>query len=329
MRSTTLLLQTVFLVLALFLSGCYTRYQHTYIITVIPKTTATNVWKSMHEAILEEAKRCPCRIEWNAPESEADYTQQASMVEDAVRRHVSGIILAPDHQLVLASSVKLAKEAGIPMVIVDAPISLPADDYTAFIGSDDDEIGALAADRIGLMLHGSGQVGIIGVSPTLEGSNRREAAFIQRLRERFPLIAVVDIEYGLSDWARSSRAAQDMVDKYPKLNALFVSDGFATSGATAVLEAHRADRHIVLVGVDQEGYTLQAVQEGLVDSKDSNTMGHLAMTAMIASLQHKPHAKQVRVPVALITKREVDSPQVQRLLPPHFVPPAKAMRSRQ
>ena len=331
MRSSTTLPKTVFFVLALCLCGCHARNHDGFTIAVIPKTTATNVWKSMHIAILEDAKNYPCKIEWNAPESEADYTQQASMVEDAVYRHVSGIILAPDHQLVLASSVKLAKEAGIPVVILDAPISLPTDDYTAFIGSDDVEIGALAADRIGLKLHGSGQVGIIGVSPTLEGSNRREDAFIQRLKERFPQIVVVDIEYGLSDWARSSRAAQDMVDKYPKLDAMFVSDGFATSGAASVLEAHRSVRHIVLVGVDQEGYTLQAVREGLVDSvivKDSNTMGHLAMLTMMAALQHKPFNKRLYVPVALITQREVDSPQLKRLLPPHFVSPVNAPPSR-
>jgi hypothetical protein len=52
------------------------------------------------------------------------------------------------------------------------------------------------------------------------------------------------------------------------------------------------------------------------------------MVTMMAALQHKPFNKRLYVPVALITQREVDSPQLKRLLPPHFVSPVNAPPSR-
>jgi ribose transport system substrate-binding protein len=308
------------LLLAILTTGCHKEEDRLPTIAIIPKTTATNVWKAMHVAVLEEAAHCHCKIEWNAPESEADYTQQASMVEDAIRRRVSGIILAPAHQLVLASSVKMAREAGIPVIIVDSPIALPANEYAAYIGSSDQEIGFMAADQIGMLLHHKGKVGIIGVSPTLEGSNTKEDAFVHEINDHYPEITVVDVGYGLSDWARSSQAAEDMITKHKDLDAIFASDGFATSGTAHVLQVHKTNRKIRLVGVDQEGDVLKAVRQGSVDSvivKDSYAIGKLAMSEMTAILQHHPQPNTVVIPVYLVTRKNIDSDQIQHLLPRH------------
>ncbi len=289
---------------------------------IVPKSTGTLEWKTMHAAVRVSAKRCECRIEWNAPESEADYPQQANMVEDAIAHHVSGIILAPAHQLVLASAVRNATQKGIPVIIIDSPLALPPNQYVAAIGFSDDEIGFIAADRIGKQLGGVGDVGIIGVSPTLAGPTAREAAFTRELKERYPGIHVVEVEYGLSDLARSSRAAEDIVMRHVGLRALFASDSFAASGAQETLK-HHPERKLILVTVSQEGDILNGIRTGLVDStiaKNSYQLGETAMQTMLEVLAHKPVRPYTSLPVRLITKSDVEAFQNQQDRVLHGVP---------
>jgi ribose transport system substrate-binding protein len=300
--------------LLLLLGGCRAHSDLVPMISIIPKSTSTLDWKTVHAAVRQQLKTCDCKVSWNAPESEADYPLQASMVDDAVAHHVSGIILAPSHQLVLASSVRNANEHGIPVVLIDSPIALPPSQYAAMIGFNDEEIGFLAADRIGKLLNGVGDVGVVGVSPTLEGSSAREDAFMHELKERYPGIKVVEIQYGLSDWARSSRAAEDLLDHHKTLQAIFASDSFAASGAADTLK-HHPERHVSLVAVGEEGDILNGVRDGFIDStvvKDSYAMGDVAMKTMMDVLHHKPVRAYTSLSVRLITKTEVDLFQSQQ-----------------
>lgn len=305
-------------VLVLLMTGCRRNDKHTCTIAVIPKTTATNVWKAMHGAVLAEAARCGCLVEWNAPESEANYTQQASMVESAVREHVDGIVLAPAHQLVLASSVRKAHDAGIPVVIVDAPIALASSDYTTYIGSNDQEIGKIAADRIGKLTQGRGEVAILGVSPTMQGSTTTEQAFEREIENKFPAMTIEGVAYGLSDWERSMEATADLLGRYPRLNAIFATDGFATSGAASYLQQRHGASRVLLVGVGQEGDIMNAVRTGGVDAlimQDSKTMGYQAIRAIVDKTRHNAVPDRIEVPVLLVDKSNLDSGQVERLLP--------------
>jgi len=256
-------------------------------------------------------------VEWRAPQSESDYTAQANLVREATDQHVAGILLVPDHQLVLAASVQHAKELGIPVVIVGAPIALATNDYDAFVGSNDSQIGLLAADQVGRLLHGKGQVGIVGVSPTLEGFNRREAVFAQRLQAQYPGIRVVGTEYGLSDWARATNAAQDLLARYPGITAIFTSDAYATMATIAVLRKQKP-RHVALVGVDLETYVMDALLTGDIDgvvALDWYAQGRLSMNIMQAALEHKPHTPHAEVPVEMVTCQTLDRPEIQSYIP--------------
>lgn len=211
------------------------------------------------------------------------------------------------------------------MAILNAPISLPPDDYTAFVGNNDGQIGTLAADRMGRLLKGKGQVGIIGVSPMLQGSNRRENVFTQRLRSQFPGIQIVGTEYGLSDWARSSAAAQDLRSHYPNIDGIFASDSFATMASIAVLRKQRPRRHITLIGVDQEAYVIDALRQGDIDgviATDWPGLGQLSMRIMQAALSHQPFAPHTEVPVEMLTAQNLNQTEVRRYLPPPLMTPA-------
>jgi hypothetical protein len=64
-------------------------------IAIIRKSTGALEWKLMYSAARQKANTYNCEIRWNAPESEADYPQQASHRGRSAARHVSEVILHP------------------------------------------------------------------------------------------------------------------------------------------------------------------------------------------------------------------------------------------
>ncbi len=295
-------------VLLASLSACHNGHPKRTI-AVISKSTGTDIWRQFRSGVQSETDPQHEAVQWAAPESEADYTQQADMMDDAVRRHVDGILLSPTHQMVLASAVRRAREAGIPVVIVDAPIALPSDQYVAYVGSSDVEIGSLAADRAAQALRGHGKVGMIGVSPTLEGSSLRERSFRERLRQQSPGIDIVAMAYGVSDWGRSTEAARDMLQQHGDIDLIFASDPFGTMGAATELRNHR--KPPLLIGVDNEESRIAAVDRGEIDSlvvEDMTGIGKAAIQMLHASMQGL-HLRGVQeVPVTLHVRPDRATP---------------------
>lgn len=283
------------------------------VIAVIPKTTATDYWESMHAGILTAAQGRRITILWNAPQSEDNYAEQAQMVEDAINRKVNAIVLAPSHEFVLASAVRHAKAVGIPVVIVDSPIAVPPDHYLAYIGSDDTSIGKIAADRIGSILGGQGEVAIIAVSPTVANSTLRNQAFIAEINKAWPQLKIVDVQYGLSNPRRAQSLTIDLLASHSHLKAIFAVDAFATRGVFAGLMEMHSQQKVRLVGVAQEIDMLDQVRKGNIDAlivQDPYQMGYLAIPA----LENRANGlRNIQTQVVLATKQNVDSNAVKSL----------------
>jgi ribose transport system substrate-binding protein len=150
-------------------------------IMVITPTGGLEFWEKFNHAVKDSAQAAGIQTELAAPQSVTDYTEQAQMVENAIARRVQGIIVSPAHQLVLTSVLQKAVQARIPVVVVGSPVALSSKDFAAFIGWNEEEAGRLAAHRFIALLGGKGEVGVVGVSPTVEGSSLIERAFADEI----------------------------------------------------------------------------------------------------------------------------------------------------
>lgn len=286
-------------------------------IAVIPKTTATDYWETLHAGVQHAAAKLRYRIFWNAPQSESEYAQQVLMLEDVIRQRVDGIVLAPAHGSVLASAIRHAKAEGIPLVLVDSPAMVKPDEYVAYIGSDEARVGSLAAERIGALLKHGGDIAVLGVSPTVEAAVKRERAFAGVIRASFPGIRIVDVRYGLSDHIRSREIVRDLIAARPTVEALFASDSFGARGAFAALRNFE-NRKVRLVAVAQEVDIVGYLRAGLIDSlvvQDSYSMGRRSVEILHAVLEGVyPGPKVIETSVALATAENLQSAAIQTLV---------------
>ena len=285
-------------------------------VMVITPTGGLEYWERFDHAAKANAEAAGIQTELAAPQSVTDYTEQAQMVENAVARHVQGIIVSPAHQLVLTSVLQKAVQAHIPVVIVGTPIALSAKDFAAFIGWDEAEAGRVAARRFIALLSGRGEVGVVGVSPTVEGSSLIEKAFADEIA-RAPRVKLVSVKYGLSDWARGHQAVLDLLVEHPHIKGIFTTDEFSTHAAAYAFEGRGKNRPL-LIGVSDEINELEGLRVGRTDAvivSDPHELGTRAMQAMRAALSGSDaKAYSTQLPVSIVDVRSMQENPIVSML---------------
>lgn len=295
-------------------TGC--GHKQTPIIMVITPTGGLEYWENFDHAVKENAAAAGIHAELAAPQSVTDYTQQAQMVENAIAKNVQGIIVSPSHQLVLTSVLQKAVQAHIPVVIIGAPIALSAKDFAAFIGWDEAEAGRLAARRFVALMGDKGEVGVVGVSPTVEGSSLIEKAFADEIA-RTPGVKLVSVKYGLSDWARGRQAVLDLLAEHPNIKGIFTTDEFSTHAAAYAFD-HGSKKHPILIGVSDELNELQGLQDRRTDAlviSDPRELGARAMQAMRAALAGADaSAYSTQLPVYIVDQHSMGDNAIVKML---------------
>ncbi len=277
------------------------------VIAVIQSTGGTEYWNRFLTTARDRAGRYGFVLKWSAPQSPADYEVQAKLLNDAVQRHVDGIIIAPSHQLVLAEGVRRAYAEGIPVVVVDAPVAVQPTEYVTQIGCSDEAMGFLAAQHLS-RLGGTERVLTVGSSPTLQTTVQREDALRRSLQRIAPGDRIVQSRYSLSDWARARQTTLDALEADPSVNAIFSTDEFSTHGVLSAARALEGRRKLSIIGVLNDGESGEALRSGLLSmsiSCDSATEAQVAMDVMESALRKQPVEKLIQTEVLSFTK---DSP---------------------
>lgn len=108
----------------LALAGC--GGQSRFSVAVIPRTTATIHWESLHTGVEDAAYRFGIRIYRNAPTREDDIHGQIALMDRLVATGgYQALVVAPDQSLALISPVRRALAKGIPIVILGSPLLMP------------------------------------------------------------------------------------------------------------------------------------------------------------------------------------------------------------
>lgn len=299
---------------ALLLSSCNRDKKRT--IAVIPKGNAHLFWQSVHAGAIAAAREEGVELLWNGPTSEADYSMQLQIVDAMINRRVDAIALAPIDKKVMVNVVERAAKEKIPMMIFDSGID--TQQFTSQIATDNYHAGELAAERIGQILNGKGKVGIVAVQPGAASTMAREAGFEEYVKKNLPGIQIVDKQYGMADFAISLTKAENMLTAYSDLDALFASNESSAVGAAQALRGRKGSK-VKLVGFDSSPTLIDDLKIGLVDSlvtQDPFQMGYQSVKTAVAAISGKPVEKIHNLEPKLVTRENLQTPEVQNRLNP-------------
>jgi ribose transport system substrate-binding protein len=284
-------------------------------IAVIPKGVSHNFWLSIKAGADAAGQELGAEILWKGPATETDYTGQVNIVEDFVNKQVDGIVLAPSSGDALVTPAKKAKAANIPVVVIDSGINW--EEYIAYISTDNRKGGEIAAERMGELLGGKGNVAILGVKKGSVSTDEREDGFQSVMKSKFPNIKIVDFLYGEADRAKSADKAEDIITRHADLNGIFASNESSAVGALRAINVKAVQGKVKLVGFDSSPDLIAAVKGGIIDSlvvQDPYKMGYEGVKAVLNQKAGKPVERRLDTGVQLVTKANLDTAQIQNLI---------------
>ncbi len=286
-------------------------------IAVIPKSTSHLFWVSVQAGALAAGKQFNVDVDWNGPASETDYSRQIQIVDSMIARRVDGIALAAAERKALVQALDRAMAAGIPVTIFDS--GLDSENYTSFVATDNLEAGRLAARTMGKLLNGKGKVALILHAPGSVSTGDRETGFVEVIGKEFPNVQIVAQQYGMSDRARSLAAAENILSAHPDLNAVFCSTEPSASGTSLALKGRGLAGKVRFVGFDTSDGMIDDLRNGVLDAivvQDPFKIGFEAVHSLVMKLEGKTPPKRMDLAARVVTKQQLDTPEVKELLHP-------------
>ncbi|MBS1786837.1 MAG: substrate-binding domain-containing protein [Acidobacteria bacterium] len=285
-------------------------------IAVIPKGVSHFFWQSVKAGADAAGKDLNVEIIWKGPALETDISGQINIVEDMINRRVDGIVLAPSHGDSLVPIAERAQRENIPVTIFDSGIG--TDKYVSYVATDNRQGGVVAARRMGEKLGGKGKVAILGVKKGSVSTDEREEGFRDTIQKEFPGITLIPIIfYGESVATKSLSVAEDILTANPDLAGIFASNETSTVGAVNAIRQRNLVGKITLVGFDASPDLVRGIKEGEIDSlvlQDPFKMGYEGVKTIIDKLAGKTPERRIDTGVKLITKENMNTPEMQRLI---------------
>jgi ribose transport system substrate-binding protein len=285
-------------------------------IAVIPKGVSHSFWQTVKAGADAAGKDLNVNIIWKGPAQETAYSEQINIVEDMINQRVDGIVLAPSHGDSLVPMVVRAQREGIPLTIFDSGIS--TETYLSYVSTDNRHGGVVAARRMGEKLGGKGKVAILGVKKGSVSTDEREEGFRETIQKEFPGIALVSlIFYGEANAAKSLSVTEDVLTSHPDLTGLFASNESSTVGAVRAIRQRNLVGKVTLVGFDATSDLVQNVRDGAIDSlvlQNPFKMGYEGVKTIVDKLNGKQPERRIDTGVSLLTKQNVDAPEIQQLI---------------
>jgi len=157
-----------------------------------------------------------------------------------------------------------------------------------------------------------------------EGSastTEREAGFIDEIKAKFPDIEFVSTDqYAGATRDTAKRASENLLNRFGDVvQGIFTPNESSTAGMLLALQDIGKAGKLSFVGFDSSQTFIDAINanqlHGIVVQNPFN-MGYLGVRTMVDSLLGKPVEKKIDTGVMLVTKENLETPEVKTLLHP-------------
>ena len=291
-------------------------------IAVIPKGTTHEFWKSVHAGAVKASKELDVDIIWKGPLKQDDRDGQIAVMEDMITRKVSGIVLAPLDDKALRAPVAAAKQSGIPVVIFDS--DLKSKDYVSFVATDNYKGGTIAGEHLAKLIGEKGKVVMLRYQEGSASTMNREKGFLDAIKKFKEIEVVSSNQYGGATTETAMQASENLLaplktDTGLSVDGIFCPNESTTFGMLRALQGAGLAGKVKYVGFDSSAKLVEALKNGEINGlvlQNPMRMGYLGVKTVVDSINGKPVENRIDTGVQLVTKENMDEPDVKELLQP-------------
>jgi len=177
----------------------------------------------------EVAKADNVKITFEGPETEAMVDKQIDMLSAALAKKPNAIGFAALDSKAAIPLLRRAQSEKIPVIAFDSGVD--SDIPLTTCRTDSVAAAATAADKMAEAIGGAGEVGVIVHDQTSRTGIDRRDGFVNRIKEKYPNIKIVSIQYGAGDHLKSAEIAKAMIQGNPNLKGIFGANEGSAEGA--------------------------------------------------------------------------------------------------
>ncbi|MCB0166382.1 MAG: ABC transporter substrate-binding protein [Anaerolineae bacterium] len=224
---------------------------------------AESEWRTANTAsIKEEAEKLGVELKFSDAQQKQE--NQIKAIRSFIAQQVDVIGVSPVVETGWETVFQEAKDAGIPVILVDRRAAVPEDLYATYLGSDFVEEGHRAGEAMDKILEGKGKivelVGTVGSAP----ANDRAKGFREYIADK-PDMEIIASQSGDFTRAKGKEVMEAFLKSYGEdIDALYAHNDDMAIGAIQAIEEYglKPGEDIKIVSVDAVRGAFEAMIAG-------------------------------------------------------------------
>ncbi|WP_306211270.1 ABC transporter substrate-binding protein [Actinoplanes sp. RD1] len=235
----------------------------------------------------------------------SQFNKQISDVEQMIDSGVQLLIIAPLNSDGWDSVFAKASAKKIPIITIDRKINAEScTDYLTFIGSDFEEQGKRAADKMAAALGNKGSVAILLGSPGNNVTTLRTKGFKDQIAKVAPDIKITFEQTGQFSREEGQKVTEQLLQSNSDINGIYAENDEMALGAEVALKgAGKQKGDVKIVSIDGTKGAVQGIVDGWIYSviESNPRFGPLAFETATKFFNGEPIPEDI-----IISDREYD-----------------------
>lgn len=316
-RSTTM--KTRHFIYALSLLACVTSsaLAKDLNLPVVSKGFQHEFWQTVKMGTEAAAKELGDKTSYVGPADETQIAEQIQLVENAMAQKPNGLLLAALDANALAPLVETANSRGIKVVTFDSGIN--SDIPVSFVATNNRKAGAQAADALAAQVNNKGKVGIIAHVAGTSSAIERSEGFMERMKEKYPDIKVLPVQYSDGDPQKAMDKTIDMIQANPDLAGIYGTNEGSTLGVANAIDSQNLKGKVKVIGFDSTEAIINFLKNGVIQGfvvQDAYQIGYQGIKTLNAALSGQAVEKEIDIPVKFVNAENINTPEIDKLLHP-------------
>ncbi|QSQ08661.1 Ribose import binding protein RbsB [Koleobacter methoxysyntrophicus] len=314
LRSASLLI-VVSLVFAL-LAGCSTSNEQTVDqeadevlkIGVVVKALNSDYWKIVEAGALQAGKDLGVEVTVLGPSAETKVAEQVAMIEDQITKGVDALAIAPSQPSSAIPTFERAKEAGIPVVLIDTDADW--DSKVSFVGTGNYAGGKQGGQYILDKLGEGAKVVILRGAMGDPTHDERANGAIEVMKAGG--IEILDIQPANSDRGMGMSVMENLLQAHPQIDGVFATNDEMALGAIRAIQGAKRDDVKVVVGFDGSPDALKSIAAGELTASVAQSpynIGYMGVEAAVKAAKGEKVDKRIDTGTEIIDKANVEEAQ--------------------
>ena len=286
--------------------------QQTYI-PLISKGFQHQFWQAVKSGAEKAAKDLNVRVTFEGPETEAMVDKQIDMLSAALAKKPQAIGFAALDSKAAIPLLKKAQADKIPVVAFDSGVDSDIPLTTAT--TDNKAAAALAADKMAELIGKEGDVAVVAHDQTSRTGIDRVDGFVGRMKEAYPKIKVVSVQYGGGDHLKSTEVTKSILQGNPNLKGMFGANEGSAIGV--VNGAREMKRKLVIIGYDSGKQQKEAIMSGAMAGAITQNpvgIGYKTVEAAVKALKGEKLPKVIDTGFYWYDKSNISDPKIAAVL---------------